>query len=326
MFKKTDYFPSLVCSQQFSLPWMSKIFAWADEFSRHPKVANPYKRLLGDKVMITFFFEPSTRTRISFEMAMLRLGGGVISTDNAGKFSSAVKGESLRDTMRVIADNEPDVVVLRHPKARSALLAAMVANPLGVPIINAGDGNNQHPTQALTDFYTIQKKVRYDSGRPLRIAMVGDLENGRTVRSLCYLLAKFHEVEIHFVSPRKAAMREDIKEYLRQRNVTFFEGDELRKVAPLVDVLYQTRVQKERKTDTTDFDSGKFTVTEDIAKSMNKDAIIMHPLPRVKEITKKVDKDVRACYFEQAKYGKFIRMALLTDMLAPDAKMIRPAA
>lgn len=306
-------------SQQFSLLWLDKIFRLAKEMSRLSKSSpHLYKRILEDKVMATLFYEPSTRTRFSFEMAMLRLGGKVISTENAAAFSSVVKGETLEDTIRVISDDEPDVIVLRHPKAEwwKSSSAAISGT---VPIINAGDGNNQHPTQALTDFFTIQDKIAYSIDNPLRIAMVGDLVNGRTVRSLCYLLAKFSRIVIYFVSPPRAAMKDDIKEYLAKHGVLFFINDNLEEVAPQVDVLYQTRIQKERGTAEQDFDSGKFTVTWLIAESMQNHAIIMHPLPKNKEIEKEVDQNKRAYYFQQAKNGLYIRMALLKMMLAPNA-------
>lgn len=304
-------------AQQFSLACLGRIFTLAREMSKLPK-SSPHsdKRILEGKVMVTLFYEPSTRTRFSFEIPMHRMGGKVISTENAAVFSSAIKGETLEDTIRVVSDYGPDVIVLRHPEAKSAARAAAVSEEMGVPIINAGDGNNQHPTQALTDFFTIQDNISYSIENPLRIAMVGDLANGRTVRSLCYLLAKFVHVVIYFVSPRSAQMKDDIKSYLMEHKVLFFIENDLQKVAPLVDVLYQTRVQKERGTAQQDFSSGNFMVTKEIAQSMKDHAIIMHPLPRNDEIAKEVDQDKRAFYFQQAKNGLYIRMALLKMILA----------
>lgn len=304
-------------SQQFSLLFLNQVFNLAREISAANNAGmRRYSEILKGKVMLTLFYEPSSRTRISFEMAMLRLGGSVISESNASKFSSAAKGEKLRDTIRVMSDYGPDVIVLRHTKAGSAKLAAKFSS---VPIINAGDGNNQHPAQALIDFFTIQERIRHSNENPLRIAMVGDLANGRTVRSLCYLLGKFTRVVIYFVSPPSAAMKDDIKNYLNRHNTPFYIESDLEKVAPKVDVLYQTRVQKERGTNQRDFDSGAFTVTKAIAESMQDHAIIMHPLPKRKEIAKAVDKDKRAYYFQQAKNGLPIRMALLKMMLAPNS-------
>jgi len=305
-------------SQQFSLDWIGEVFRVARQMREmRGSQDHPYANILDGKVMATLFYEPSTRTRFSFEMAMLRLGGQVVSTENAAVFSSAIKGETLEDTIRVVSDDESDVIVLRHPEAEWWKHRPATVSQL-VPIINAGDGNNQHPTQSLTDFFTIQDKITYSTTDPLRIAMVGDLANGRTVRSLCYLLTKFARILIYFVSPPNAAMKDDIKAYLEEHNVSYFIKDNLQEVAPLVDVLYQTRIQKERGTDQYEFNSRKFTVTKMIAESMQEHAIIMHPLPRNDEITKEVDQDKRACYFQQAKNGLYIRMALLKMMLAPN--------
>ncbi len=296
-------FTHIIESQQFSGENLEDIFESARRIERNgyfPKFAN--------KIMVTLFYEPSTRTRMSFEIAMARLGGHVISTENASDFSSAIKGESLEDTIRVISGYKPDVIVLRHKEEGSARRAAAISP---CPIINAGDGNGQHPTQALLDLYTINKKL----GRlhNLKIAMVGDLLNGRTVRSLSYLLGKFKEIEIHFVSPDFARMKNDIKDYLKRHGVKFTETRDLREVASFVDVIYQTRTQRERGM--LDFDrageNGYFTVDGKTLEMMKRDAIIMHPLPRNNEISPEVDKDPRAAYFEQSDNGLYIRMALL---------------
>jgi aspartate carbamoyltransferase catalytic subunit len=260
--------------------------------------------------MISFFYEPSTRTRASFEIAMRKMGGDVIfSTENAKEFSSVVKGETLEDTMRVLNRYGPDVIVSRFANEGDAEKASKVSS---VPVINAGDGCGQHPTQALLDIYTIQKKFDFIDG--LTIAMAGDLAKGRTVRSLCYLLGKFKNVLVYFVSPDNSKMRDDIKDYLKEHNVQFRECPSLQEIASKVDVIYQTRPQKERGTvfDLSEDARKHFTVDERIVREMSERSIIMHPLPRTGEITLEVDKDPRAVYLtDQIDSGLFTRMALL---------------
>jgi aspartate carbamoyltransferase catalytic subunit len=243
---------------------------------------------------------------------MHRLGGHVISTENAAEFSSVAKGETLEDTIRIL-NGYADVIVIRHKEVGSAKRAAAVSR---VPIINAGDGAGQHPTQALLDLYTIRKEIGSIDG--LRIAMVGDLAQGRTVRSLAYLLSKFRGVTMYFVAPPLLKMKEDILEHLRERNVTFVEETELDKVLPEVDVVYQTRVQKERFGDRiADYEMcrGVYIINQDTLRLMKPKSIIMHPLPRLDEITMEVDEDPRAAYFRQAQNGLYVRMALLTQVL-----------
>jgi aspartate carbamoyltransferase catalytic subunit len=263
-------------------------------------------------IMATLFYEPSTRTRFSFETAMHRLGGRVISTENAAEFSSVSKGETLEDTIRIL-NGYADVIVLRHYEVGSAVRAAAASR---VPVINAGDGAGQHPTQALLDLYTIQREIGHLNG--LRIAMVGDLAQGRTVRSLAYLLGKFDDVRMWFVAPPPLRMKEDILQHLRERGVEYEEEDSLEKVLPEVDVIYQTRIQKERFGDrTADYEQcrGLYVINQASLDLMRPDAIIMHPLPRVGEIDPVVDSDPRAAYFRQAQNGLFVRMALLTLLL-----------
>lgn len=297
-------------AQQFNRDTLSELFSAAREMEVIVKGGG--SNLLTHKLMATLFYEPSTRTRMSFESAMRKLGGEVISTENAREFSSTAKGETLEDTIRVV-ENYVDIIVLRHYESGSAKRAAKIAN---IPIINAGDGAGQHPTQALLDLYTIQKELKKIEG--LSIAMVGDLANGRTVRSLCYLLGKYDDIKIYFVSPEVVKMKEDIKLYLKRHNTQFFEDEDLKKVSAEVDVIYQTRVQKERfgeKIEEYESARGKYIINEEILKLMKKKAIIMHPLPRVEEIDLKVDSDPRAAYFRQAQNGLYIRMALLKMLL-----------
>jgi aspartate carbamoyltransferase catalytic subunit len=265
-----------------------------------------------NRIMATLFYEPSTRTRFSFETAMHRLGGHVISTENAAEFSSVAKGETLEDTIHIL-NGYADVIVIRHKEVGSARRAAAVSR---VPIINAGDGAGQHPTQALLDLYTIRKEIGSIDG--LRIAMVGDLANGRTVRSLAYLLSKFRDVKVYFVAPPLLKMKEDILEHLREHKVWFTEESALDKVLPEVDVVYQTRVQKERFGDRiADYEKcqGVYVIGSDALRLMKPKSIIMHPLPRLDEITMEVDADPRAAYFRQAQNGLYVRMALLTMVL-----------
>jgi aspartate carbamoyltransferase catalytic subunit len=300
----------IIEAQQFDVPTLLKIFETA---ARMEKVAaeggiTDYH----NRIMATLFYEPSTRTRFSFEAAMHRLGGHVISTENAAEFSSVAKGETLEDTIRIL-NGYADVIVIRHKEVGSAKRAAAVSR---VPVINAGDGAGQHPTQALLDLYTIRKEIGSIDG--LRIAMVGDLAQGRTVRSLAYLLSKFRGVTMYFVAPPLLKMKEDILEHLRERNVTFVEETALDKVLPEVDVVYQTRVQKERFGDRiADYEMcrGVYIINQDTLGLMKAKSIIMHPLPRLDEITMEVDEDPRAAYFRQAQNGLYVRMALLTEVL-----------
>jgi len=278
--------------------------------------SSPPSKLLDGKIMASLFYEPSTRTRLSFEAAMKRLGGEVISTENAKEFSSKAKGESLEDSIRVIS-GYADVIVLRYYKEGGAERAAAFSE--GVPIINAGDGIGQHPTQALLDLFTIKKKFGRIEG--LEIAMVGDLVNGRTVRSLSYFLAKHYPKNtIHFVSPEATRMRDDIKSYLDKYKVKWFETKDFREILSRLDVLYQTRVQKERFSKSEIFDqvereSKKLSIRKSTLQYMKPEAIIMHPLPRLGEISYAVDKDPRAHYFQQARNGLYVRMALLKMIL-----------
>lgn len=295
----------IIESQQFDLKLINKIFSVADKLEK--KQGKPLK----GKIMASLFYEPSTRTRFSFESAMLRLGGSVITTENAKEFSSAIKGETLEDSIRVI-NNYADIIVLRHYEKGSSEKASLVSN---IPVINAGDGTGQHPTQALLDLYTIRRELGIIDG--ITIAMVGDLKNGRTIRSLSYLLGKYRDVKIIFVSPKALGVGEDIKEYLNKHKVTYEEIQNLKSIISKVDVLYQTRIQKERfKTQKEYFKlKGYYQLNNRLVESMKKKSIIMHPLPRVDEILPEVDLSSKAVYFNQAKYGLLIRMALLKLVL-----------
>jgi len=298
----------VVESQQFSRALLEELFTRADEIKREP---HRFIGRLAGQVMAALFYEPSTRTRLSFEAAMLRLGGQTMGTDNAREFSSAAKGETLEDTIRIVS-GYADVIVLRHKEEGAARRAAAVST---VPVINAGDGPGQHPTQALLDLYTVRAELGKVDG--VRVAMVGDLANGRTVRSLTYLLSKFKDVKVWFVAPPEVAMREDLKAHLDEHHVPWLETEDLAAVLPEVDVVYMTRIQKERFTDLETYDKvrGVYRIDKDALARMRKYAVLMHPLPRVDEIAPDVDDDPRAAYFRQARNGLQVRMALLEKLL-----------
>lgn len=303
-------------AQQFDRDILEMVFRTADGMKADLADASAgsrrFAKALDGKIMASLFYEPSTRTRFSFESAMLRLGGSVITTENAREFSSAAKGESLSDSTRII-NGYADVIVMRHNEAGSAARAAAISQ---VPVINAGDGAGQHPTQALLDIYTISDA--FSGIRGLKIAMVGDLRYGRTVRSLSYLLTKYDPVELIFVSPPVCRMEADIKDYLDKYKVPWREETDMDKVIPEVDCIYMTRIQKERFHDPEDYKAaaGQYILTPERACAMKPSAIIMHPLPRVGEIPEAVDADPRQRYFTQAQNGLYIRMALLYLLLS----------
>jgi aspartate carbamoyltransferase catalytic subunit len=304
-------FKHLIESQQFSPDVLFFLFNRADEL--RALKSGKCEECLKGKVLATLFYEPSTRTRLSFESAMLKLGGSVVSTENAKEFSSAVKGESLADTIRIVSAYV-DCIVIRHYETGAAACAAEFSK---VPIINAGDGRGQHPTQALLDVYTIYREFgRLDN---LKIAMVGDLASGRTVRSLCYLLSKFKDNKIIFVSPENLKMSGDIKDYLKKKKIEFSEEHDLNKILPETDVVYMTRIQKERIS-IEDYEraKGEYVISLENFDLIRSESIIMHPLPHVEEINLPVEienRDKRVAYFRQAENGLYIRMALLDLML-----------
>jgi aspartate carbamoyltransferase catalytic subunit len=296
----------VVESQQFDLKFLTELFVQAQRLRE-----NGWTEALPKTILASLFYEPSTRTRFSFESAMYRLGGSVITTENAREFSSFAKGESLEDTIRVLS-GYADIIVMRHYEIGAAKRAAEISP---VPILNAGDGAGQHPTQALLDLFTLHRKFGRVDG--LRVAMVGDLLYGRTVRSLAYLLAKFEGVELIFVAPAVCRMHDDIKAYLSRHRVPWREEEDLNRVLPAVDCVYMTRIQKERFLDMRQFEMAhnQYRLTASNVSLMRKDAIVMHPLPRVGEIDPEVDDDARAQYFEQAKNGLWIRMAIILYVL-----------
>jgi len=266
--------------------------------------------LLSDRVMASLFFEPSTRTRLSFEAAMNRLGGAVIGFSEPG-VSSTAKGESLEDTIRM-ADNYADLIVMRHPKEGSAQSAAEVAN---VPVINGGDGSQHHPTQAMIDLYTIWREFGEVDG--VHAAIVGDLKHARSTASFAYGISKFKNVRLSLVSPSSLRARKEVMEYLSSNNVPVTETEKLADATREADVIYLIRVQKERYTDPTEFErvKGSYVLNLNTVAGAKGRMIILHPLPRNYELAVEVDSSPHARYFEQAYNGVPVRMALLALVL-----------
>ena len=303
-------FRHFIESQQLDREFLFSLFRDADDMRSNPK---KYSGSLERKILATIFYEPSTRTRFSFEIAMLRLGGQVVSTENAREFSSAVKGESIEDTARIVGAYADGIVIRHHEEG--AVRRASEVSP--APVINGGDGKGQHPSQALLDVYTIYRERDWlDS---FKIAMVGDLASGRTVRSLAYLLGKFNDVSITFVSPPHLRMGDDIKGYLKKHGVEFSESESLAETLPEMDIIYMTRIQKERMNAAEyALAKGKFVINEKTLQLIRKDARLLHPLPHVEEIDLPLEverKDPRIAYFRQAENGLYIRMALLRSLL-----------
>ncbi len=293
---------------QFSKKEIDAIIKMASYFEKELKKKDSLNLLKG-KILATLFFEPSTRTRLSFETAMQRLGGGVISMESA-ESSSATKGETIFDTARTVSQYA-DVIVIRHPRIGSAKEAADAAM---IPVINAGDGAGQHPTQGLLDIYTIHKEL--GSFKNLVISIVGDLKYGRTVHTLVELLALF-QARLFFVSPNSLRMPEEITYNLKQRGIEVTETEDLMKAASESDLLYMTRIQKERFENLYEYEEikGHYIINVNFIKEVKKKIIILHPLPRVDEISQEVDSYLQAAYFRQVKNGVYVRMALLAMIL-----------
>ncbi len=270
-----------------------------------------YSKLCDGKILATLFFEPSTRTRLSFESAMMRLGGKVLGFSEASS-SSTSKGESLSDTIRVVG-GYCDIIAMRHPKEGAPLVACKKSI---VPIINAGDGGHNHPTQTLTDLLTIQReKKRLDN---LTIGLCGDLKFGRTVHSLITAMSRYKNIKFVLISPDELKLPEYVKkEILDKNNIEYIETNDIEEYMNDLDILYMTRVQKERFFNEADYIRLKdyYILNEEKLQKAKKDLCILHPLPRVNEISTDVDDDERACYFKQAEYGVFIRMALILKLL-----------
>lgn len=301
----------VIDTELFDKKLLDLLFDRADYFAdslASPDSRKQISKLLDGKMVFAVFFEPSTRTRLSFTAAAQHLGAQVITAENARETSSATKGETLEDTIKVLCGYKPDAIVMRHNQTGGAATAATVSN---IPIINAGDGSGEHPTQSLLDLYTIHKEL----GRitDLNVVIGGDLANGRTARSLSRILARFPGNKLTFVAPASLQMGDDIKQYLTQNNVEFTETEDLESALPTADVVYWTRVQKERIIG--DLPKGTFIIDLPQIKLMQDHAILMHPLPRVDEITPAVDSTPQAAHFRQAENGLYARMALLEWIL-----------
>ncbi|MBQ8525870.1 MAG: aspartate carbamoyltransferase [Clostridia bacterium] len=279
-------------------------------------IANPekYQEKCRYKKLATLFFEPSTRTRLSFEAAMMELGGKVLGFSDAGSSSSS-KGESVSDTVAVVS-GYADIIAMRHPKEGAPMVASMKS---GVPIINAGDGGHNHPTQTLADLLTIKmEKGHFDN---LTIGFCGDLKFGRTVHSLVAAMSRYPGVKFVLISPDELKLPSYVKNtYIKDKNIPYVQTNSLDDVIGELDILYMTRVQKERFFNEEDYLRLKdsYILTADKMKNASDDMIVMHPLPRVNEISTDIDSDKRACYFRQTKYGKYMRMALILKLLEVD--------
>jgi aspartate carbamoyltransferase catalytic subunit len=295
----------VVESQQFTVPLLMELFDRSRSMERI--VARGGTLDYQNRILASLFYQPSTRTRFSFEAAMYRLGGNVLSTEHARAFSSEIEAEQVEDSIRIIS-SYCDVIVIRHHEAGGAARAAKVSP---IPIINAGDGaGGQHPTQALLDLYTIYRERPIDG---LSVAFIGELDRGRTARSLAYLLAKFERIKIFFVSPPELQMKPDILQYLDRHGVRYELESNIDSVVGEVDVVYQTRIQPERLPRVKG--ARRYAINSSVLERMRPNAMILHPLPRTVELDKTVDDDPRALYFRQAANGLFVRMALLTMLL-----------
>ena len=310
---QTDSMKHVLEAQQFNKKLIGQVFEMAERMEQ--VVESGGNDLLRGKVMASVFYTISTRTRLSFEAAMLRLGGKVISTEHPEAFSDTVFASNLEDTVRMV-DRYVDVIVLRHPEEGSTERAAKVSR---VPVINAG-GGGQHPTQALLDLYTIYRAK--DGVDGVSVLVMGNLANSRTGRSLCYLLAKYSGVKIWLVSPEELSMRQDIIDYLERHQVSFVQihepGEELEQALQQVEVVYQTDLPRDFDYGPTGLSRQAFCINMDMLGLMRKHAIIMHPFPRMDGIAPEVDTDPRAHYFQQITNGLYIRMALLQMILAPE--------
>ena len=298
----------LIDIQELSTAEIEELIGVAEDIIANPK---KYRDSCRYKKLATLFFEPSTRTRLSFEAAMYELGGNVLSMSSAGS-SSAAKGESVADTAKTVSCYA-DIIAMRHPKEGAPLVASMNST---IPVINAGDGGHNHPTQTLADLLTIwREKGRFDN---LTVGFCGDLKFGRTVHSLISALSRYTGIKIVLISPEELKLPSYVKEeYLKSKGIEYKQTTELLEVMPELDVLYMTRVQKERFFNEEDYLRLKdsYILTPDKLKTAKSDLSILHPLPRVNEISVAIDSDPRACYFKQVLNGKYMRMALILKLL-----------
>ena len=296
---------SLISITDFTKDEYLKIMRLAEDFE-----ANPNQDLLHGKVIATLFFEPSTRTRLSFETAINRLGGKIIGFSDSSS-SSVSKGETLHDTIRMVS-NYADMIIMRHPMEGSARYASEVAS---VPVINAGDGANQHPSQTLLDMYSIIKTQ--GSLDNINLFLVGDLKYGRTVHSLLMAMLQFENPIFNFIAPPELAMPNEYKIYLTSKGIRYFEHLEFTDIINAADIIYMTRVQKERFIDPVEYEKVKniYILRNEMLKNTKENMKILHPLPRINEIHTDVDSNPKAYYFTQAKNGVFTRMAIISHLL-----------
>ena len=291
---------------ELSVGVLDALMDLADDIIKSPEA---YARRMNGKKLATLFYEPSTRTRLSFEAAMLELGGNVLGFSEASS-SSASKGESVADTVRVVG-NYADMIAMRHPREGAPMVAARFSP---VPIINAGDGGHNHPTQTLADLLTIRR----EKGRlnQLVVGMCGDLQFGRTVHSLINAMSRYRSIRFVLISPKELRIPDYLRESMQRQGVSFTEAERLEDVIGTLDILYMTRVQRERFFNEADYVRLKDSYILDMDKLQRarKDLCVMHPLPRVNEISVAVDNDPRACYFKQTLYGKYMRMALILQL------------
>ena len=298
----------IISPMDLSVQELDDLLDLAGDIEKNPE---KYQEACKGKKIATLFYEPSTRTRLSFEAAMINLGGQVLGFSSADS-SSAAKGESLSDTIRVVSCYA-DIAAIRHPKEGAALVASSKSN---IPVINAGDGGHQHPTQTLTDLLTIKSlKGRLDN---ITIGLCGDLKFGRTVHSLINALARYKNIKFILISPKELRVPDYIRDnVLKKNNIPFVEADKLEDVMSELDILYMTRVQRERFFNEEDYIRMKDYYILDKAKMElgKEDLLVLHPLPRVNEIATEVDDDPRAVYFKQAQYGVYVRMALILTLL-----------
>lgn len=303
---------NIIKISDLSVAEIEELIAVADDIMANPA---KYQEVCKHKILATLFFEPSTRTRLSFESAMLSLGGNVLGFSEASS-SSAAKGESIADTLEVVS-GYADIVAMRHPKEGAPLVASAHSS---VPIINAGDGGHYHPTQTLTDLLTIHHEIgRFDN---LTIGLCGDLKFGRTVHSLIEAMSRYSGIKFVLISPPELKLPSFVKEeYIKNRGVEYVQTSSMEEVMGDLDILYMTRVQKERFFNEEDYLRLKdsFILTEDKMALAREDMRVLHPLPRVNEIDIAVDNDKRAAYFRQARYGRFVRMALIMKLLEVSA-------
>ena len=307
---------NLIDMEDLTLEEWNEIYGLASQIIAHPK---DFSDALHGDVMASLFYEPSTRTNFSFQAAMLRLGGSVFGFADP-RSSSTSKGETLKDTIKMVS-SYADVIVMRSPREGAAKAASLYSD---VPVVNAGDGGHMHPTQTLADLTTIA--TLRGGIQDLNVGLCGDLKNGRTVHSLIKALAKFPGIRFYLVAPRDLAVPGYMLEFLKEKHLPFVEVTNLEATMPQLDVLYMTRIQRERFTDPLEYDrlKGVYVLTKSKLRLAKKELLVMHPLPRVDEIAQDVDDDPRAVYFDQARYGMFARMALLIKLVEQGRK--RPAS